>query len=102
PHKRRQFARDRRDGELWRLAPREQTSIACMQPMLGAPRYADRGGRRPALTDAQAMTDRRPMATMPRRFDQHPAEVRVAGLGDPAALLRCAAGIFRRHEAGEA
>lgn len=66
-----------------------------MQSMLGAPRHADRGGRRRVLSDTQSMIDRRPVPIMPRGLDEDPAQVGITGFRASAALLRGAAGIFR-------
>ena len=41
------------------------------------------------------------MPIVPGRFDQHPAEVGIPGLGDAPSLLARAAGIFRRDQARE-
>ena len=55
----------------------------------------------PALAYAERRADEGMMAIVPGRFDEHAAEMSVAGLGNTALGARRAAGVLGRHEADE-
>ena len=71
--------------------------VAFVQSLLRLPGdLLDFLAERQVLLPAQKKPDHiRPMLIRPRRLHQHPSEVSVAGLGDPAALHAIAAGVFR-------
>ena len=79
-----ELAGDGGDDVLFRFAARGDRAIAAMQPLLRGPRLRDDGRRRTALSRPQRVADERMMTVMPRGFDEHPPQMRIAGLGDPA------------------
>jgi hypothetical protein len=72
-----------------------------MQPLVRGPGLRDDPGRRTSLSRPQRVSDEGMMAVMPRGFDYHSAEVRVAGLGDRAAGLLRPARMLRGNQADE-
>jgi hypothetical protein len=102
PGEARELAGHGGDHGLRSFAAAEQATITLVQSMLRHPRLAHRGRGGAALADAQRVAERRPMAIVPRRFDEHAAEMRIARFGDAALVPAGAAGMFRRDQAGEA
>ena len=56
-----------------------------MQPILGGPGLAHDGRRGSALARGEAASEMRLVPIVPGRFDEDPAHVAVAGLGDAAS-----------------
>src|ERR1700758_409958 len=87
PNEAEQLAGDRAGHFAGRLAPHEQALVAVAQPLLPLP--GDRLDLRAnaLLARPQAGTHRRTMAIGPGRFQQHPAQVGIAGNATAADFL---------------
>src|SRR5215831_3226794 len=83
------------------FAARGEPLIAAIKPLLGGPGVRDGARGCPILPASQGVSDKRMVAIVPRGFDQDPAEVRVAGLGNPTAGCVGATGMLRRDQADE-
>src|SRR6266566_3584743 len=72
-----------------------------METSLGQPGMFDDGGGCAALTMPQGVAEKRVMPIVPSGFDEHTAEMRIAGLGDRAADGSGAARVFGRNQTHE-
>ena len=84
-----EFAGDRGDDVLLRFAARGQSLISPMQPLLRGPGLGDDGCGRIALSCTQRMADEWMMTVVPGGFHEHPPQMRITGLGDPALRAPC-------------
>jgi hypothetical protein len=84
---------------LLAFAARGKADVAPMQPLLCRPRRGHRGGGSSLLAETHGGADEGMVAIVPGRFDEHPPQVRVAGLGDAALDPSCAARVLGRNEA---
>jgi hypothetical protein len=72
-----------------------------MESVLRRPRAGNHIRRRTALAGAQRGADEGMVAIVPGRFDEHPAEMRVAGFGDATLRAFRPARVLRGDEADE-
>jgi hypothetical protein len=84
---------------LFRVAPGGQPTIAAMETPLGQPGVIDDGGWRTALPMTQGVAEKRVVPIVPGGFDEHAAQMRIAGFGDRTADRSRAAGVLGRNEA---
>ena len=73
------------------FAARREPCVATVEPLLGGPGGGDRRGRRAALTRPDGGADEGMMTIVPGGLDEHAAEMRIAGFGDPPLPARAAA-----------
>ena len=98
PEKAGQLARDR-DRDLGRgLVVFRQASEAPTQALLRLVRNRDHPARLAFASARERHADARPMLIVPRRFNQQPADQRVARSRDAAAAMLLAAGVLARDE----
>lgn len=91
-----------RDRER-RFAAFAQASVPRTQPALRLGGDGDDGRGLILLARAEhGARQVRPMAIRPRRLDEHPVEMSVAGFGDRAAMHAAPARMFARDQAGVA
>src|SRR3989442_14168559 len=81
------------------FAPREEAPIATTQTLLRFPGQVGDGVRLPALALPQPLCEIGREAVRPRGLQEHPAQMRVAGLGDPPAVDGPPARMLRRDGA---
>ena len=81
---------------MLRFAARGECAVATVQPPLRVPGNVDPDGGCAALSLGQRGTEKRMVAILPGGFDEHAAQMRIAGFGDGAAGLLGAAGMFGR------
>ena len=97
PQESQQFTGERRDDLIVVLATSRQREEPFMQSLLRFPGdppgfFAEPQRLLPAQQPAH---DAGPMSVGPSRLHQHPAQVNIAGLGDPAALNSVSTEMFR-------
>lgn len=99
PYKSSQLPRDRSQGARSAESPREM-SIAKVQSLLGSPGEVNERKRNAGLSLLERALNAWAMARMMGRFTQDMAKESVAGLGNPSAVHRLAAGVFTRNQPG--
>src|SRR5512137_1989462 len=85
------------DRDLGGLAPAHEAAEAAVERLLRPPGDGRHGGGLAPERLANALAECRAVAVAPGRLDEEAADVAVAGLGDPAALLLAAARVLLRH-----
>src|SRR6185436_8737706 len=96
-----ELAGDGGDDELFRFPARGKPTIAAMETPLGQPGVIDDGGWRAALPMTERIAEKRMMPIVPGRFDEHAAQMRIAGFGDRATDRSRAAGVLGWNETHE-
>src|SRR2546426_6235227 len=99
PHKGRELARDGGRYGVRVLAPREQLAVAPAEAELRPPRDVANDRGQMFLAGLDLLGDLGPIAIGLGRFDQHPARMAVAGLGDATEPAPLPAGVLARGEA---